>query len=986
MDGDRGPLGPPPTAFRFPNRGRGIPSFGRALPFIVAAAVLIILYVIASTGKNLYADLLWFDSVGYRSVYTTRLATQAWLFAAGAAVFLALSVTSILVARRLAPSADDPDFVVAYELREVLEELQSSAMQRIVLIAMLVVSAILAVIFGSVAAGHWEDVLLVQHAQSFGMRDPQFDRDLGFYVFKLPVFQFALDWLLAALIVTLIGTLAAYALRAVLYGFRINGPRPIAMNIFRIDVPRGIKLHLSALLAALLLIFIGRYYLSTFGLVYSTQGVDLGAFYTDIHANLPIIYVKMAVTAVVALLVLIGMFRAGLLLPVGGVLVWIVVSIAGAVYPAIIQNFIVQPNEVSKETPYLSRNIDMTRYAYGLDQIDERQFPASQQATAQEVADNQDTIDNVRLWDPEPLRSAIRQIQTIRPLFDFLDVDVDRYTIDGKTRQVMISARELDSNKLPADAQTWVNSRLQFTHGYGYTVAAVNEAQPDGTPKLIVSDIPLQGPIKTDRPEIYFGEQSDHYIIVDGNEPEFTPAGGDQNVQTKFTGGGGVKIGSLLRKVVYAWKFGDRNILISGALNDNSRLVYRRNVQQRIHELAPFLKLDADPYVVVDQGNMYWMQDAYTTTNLVPYSHRTGGVNYIRNSVKVVVNAYSGETMFYATQPDEPLLKAYSAIFPHLFKPIDEMPASLRQHIRYPEDLFRLQTQVYLRYHIRDARAFYQKEDQWDIPTEVFGSTEQTVRPYYVIARIPGGTSEEFMLILPFVPLNRTNAIAWLAARSDGENYGKLVSFRFPSSVSVPGPTQVERRIDSDGRVSQQLTLWNQSGSKVIRGNLLMIPIGSTNMFFEPLFLAASSPGGTELPQLKRVVVVNGETIAMEPTLSRALDVIFGRAAPSGLDSTGASIASPTPTSAAGATAQPGTPLATPAPSSTAAPVSGDIASLVAQAVDSYNRAQEALRNGDFAGYGAEIERSKQILDRLQQLVGTPEAGSTVQPPASATP
>jgi hypothetical protein len=979
FDGDRGPLGPPPIAFRIPDRPAGFRRYSRVLPFIAVAAVLIILYVIANIGKDLYADLLWFESVGYRSVYTTRLLTRVWLFFAGAGAFLVLSVVSILVARRLAPSADDPGFEVTYELREVMAELQSPAVQRIALFGMLILAAFVAVIFGSNAAGHWDDVLLFRHAQDFGMKDPQFHHDLGFYVFKLPVYQFALDWLLGALIVTIIGTLAVYAFRAVLYGFRVDAPRPIARHIFSVDVPRGIKLHISLLLVALLIVFIARYYLSTFALVYSTQGVDLGAFYTDIHANLPLVYVRMAVAAIVAGLVVIGVFRAGLLLPVGGIAVWIVVSIAGAVYPAIIQNFIVQPNEVSKEEPYLARNIEMTRYAFGLDAIDERQFPASQQATAREVADNQDTIDNVRLWDPEPLRSALRQIQTIRPLFDFLDVDVDRYNIDGKTKQVMLSARELDSNKLPLDAQTWVNSRLQFTHGYGFAVAAVNEAQPDGGPKLIVSDIPLQGPLKTDRPEVYFGEQADHYIIVDGNEPEFTPAGGDQNVQTKFEGTSGIKIGSLLRKIVYAWKFGDRNILISGALNENSRLIYRRNIQQRIHELAPFLQLDADPYLVVDQGNMYWLQDAYTTTDRIPYSHSTGGVNYIRNSVKAVVNAYSGETNFYVMQPDEPLLKAYSAIFPHLFKPLDEMPATVRQHIRYPEDLFRLQSQVYLRYHIRDARQFYQKEDQWDVPTEIFGSSEQTVRPYYVIARIPGEESEEFMLIRPFVPLNRTNAIAWLAARSDGDHYGKLVSFRFPSSVSVPGPTQVERRIDSDGRVSQQLTLWNQSGSKVIRGNLLMIPIGNANVFFEPLYLSATAAGGNELPQLKRVVVVNGDSIAMEPTLARAVDVIFGRAAPSGLDSTGASVASPTATPAAGATSQPAataqaTPRATPPPSPTAAPVSGDAASLVAQLQDSYNRAQTLLRNGDFAGYGAELDRQRQILDRLQQLVGTPVA------------
>ena len=977
FDGDRGPLGPPPIAFRFPNRRDGFRRAGRALPIVIIIAVLILLYVVANIGKDLYADLLWFDSVGYRSVYTTRIITRIWLFFAGTACFLALAVPSILIARRLAPSADDPDFEVSYELRELMADLQSPAVQRIALVAMLLLTAVIAIIFGSSAAGHWDDVLLFRHAQDFGTKDPQFHHDLGFYVFRLPLLQFVADWLMGALIVTIIGTLVVYAFRAVLYGFRVDAPRPIARHVFSVDVPRGIKLHISILLVALLLVFIARYELSTFSLLYSTQGVDLGAFYTDIHANLPIIYVKMAVSAFVALLVVVGVFRAGLLLPVGGVLLWIGVSIAGALYPAAIQNFIVQPNEVSKEQTYLARNIQMTRYAYGLDQIQERQFPASNAATDAEINANQDTINNVRLWDPEPLQADLQQLQTIRPLFTFLDVDVDRYTIDGKQKQVMLSARELDPNKLPIDAQTWVNSRLQFTHGYGYAVAAVNEAAPDGGPKLLVSDIPLQGALTTSRPEIYFGEQADHYIIVDGNEPEFTPTTGDTNVQTKFTGGGGVKIDSLLRKIVYAWKFGDRNILISGALNDNSRIIYRRNIQQRISEIAPFLKLDADPYLVVDKDNVYWMQDAYTTTDLIPYSHRTGGVNYIRNSVKVVVNAYSGETKFYAMQPDEPLLKAYSAIFPHLFTPRDQMPATLQQHLRYPEDLFRLQSEVYLRYHITDARAFYQKEDQWDIPTEVFGSTEQAVRPYYVIARIPGEPNEEFMLIRPFVPLNRTNAIAWLAARSDGANYGQLVSFRFPSSVSVPGPTQVERRIDSDGRVSQQLTLWNQSGSTVIRGNLLMIPIGNANVFFEPLYLSASG-AGNGLPQLKRVVVVNGDNIAMEPTLARGLDVIFGRAAPSTLDSSGASVPQPSATPGAApspaATAGGPTPETSPTAAATVGPISGDAATLVAQLKDSYARGDAALRNGDFAAYGAELAQQKQLLDSLQQVLGTPVA------------
>jgi uncharacterized membrane protein (UPF0182 family) len=432
-----------------------------------------------------------------------------------------------------------------------------------------------------------------------------------------------------------------------------------------------------------------------------------------------------------------------------------------------------------------------------------------------------------------------------------------------------------------------------------------------------------------------------------------------------------VGVGSFFRKMLFAWKFKDRNILFSGAITGESRIIYNRNVQQRVHDIAPFLRLDADPYMVIDQGNVYWIQDAYTTTDRIPYSHRTGGVNYIRNSVKVVVNAYSGDTTFYAIEPDEPILKAYASVFPDLFTPIDQMPVGLRAHLRYPEDMFRLQTQAYLRYHIRDARQFYRQEDQWDIPTETFDNAQQLVRPYYVIARIPGEQAEEFMLILPFVPRNRTNAIAWLAARSDGDQYGNLVSFRFPSTESVPGPEQVERRIDSDGRVSQQLTLWNQSGSRVIRGNLLMIPIGNANMFFEPLYLAATG-GANTIPQLKRVVVVNGDSIAMEPTLARAIEVVLGRLPPSGLDSSGAAVPTPTATSAAGASP---TIVVSPVASATPplTPIGGDdVASLVAQAQQSYDRAQALLRSGDFAGYGDEIARLKQILDRLEQIAGTP--------------
>jgi len=970
--GDRGDLGPPPTLFQV---GRNGPLRVRwLLPLLAVAASLIVLYVVLDAAKSIYANLLWFDSVGYGSVYTTRITTRVWLFFAGGGVFLSILLANLWLARRLAPATDDPDFEVSREFRELADQLRSFAVPRLLTAGVAVLALLIAVGFATSAASQWDTILLFRHRQSFGIEDPQFHHDLGFYVFQLPVYRFIVGWLTGALAITIAGVVLVYVSRAMLYGFRIDGPRPIAWELLRLDVPRPIKLHVAALVSAVLVTFVARYYLDTFDLVYSNRGVDTGAFYTDVHASLPALYALMAVAGIVALSVMASAFRRGLVLPLGGVAIWALVAIVGTqVYPLAVQNFIVQPNEVTKERQYLQRNIDMTRYAYGLDAIDEQQFPASLQATEQEVAANADTINNVRLWDPDTLQAALQQLQTIRPLFQFIDVDVDRYLLDGVYRQVMLSARELNPARLPADAQTWVNSRLQFTHGYGYTVASVTETQPDGSPNFLVSDIPLTGSPQTARPEVYFGEQADEYIIVDGKDPEFTPLSGDQNVETRFQGSGGVRLGNLLRRVVYAWEMGDRNILISGALQGSSRIIYRRNVPERIHTIAPFLQLDADPYLVVDSSGMYWMQDAYTTTDAIPYSHRTGGVNYIRNSVKVVVNAYSGQTDFYAALPDEPLLKAYAAVFPHLFKPLDEMPASLRTHIRYPEDMFRLQSEAYLRYHIKDAHQFYQREDQWEVPTGIVGNQERQIQPYYVVARLPGASSEEFMLILPFVPRSRTNAIAWLAARSDGANYGQLVAFRFPSSESVPGPTQVERRIDSDGRVSQQLTLWNQSGSKVIRGNLLMIPIGNANMFFEPLYLAASG-GANTIPQLKRVVVVNGDTVAMEPTLARAIDVLFGRAAPSGLDSSGATPPQPTrtpgaetPTIIAAPTSAPGvTPAGSPLPGGT------DAASLVDQAQQSYDRAQALLRNGDFAGYGQEIARLKQILDQLRQSVGTP--------------
>jgi uncharacterized membrane protein (UPF0182 family) len=671
----------------------------------------------------------------------------------------------------------------------------------------------------------------------------------------------------------------------------------------------------------------------------------------------------MAFAALTALAVLVSLYRRGLLvLPIGAMALWVVAAIVGGlIYPATVQRFEVEPNELERERTYIKRNIDATRYAYGLDRIEERPFPARNSVTASEISQNPDTIQNIRLWDHRPLLQTLDQVQTIRPLYTFRNVDVDRYPIDGEVRQVMLAGRELEPSRLPVDAQGWVNRRLQFTHGFGVAIVPVNEVVEEGLPAFFVKDIPPSGEIQIEQPRIYYGEQPDHYVIVDTDYDEFDYPIEEGQAQNRFDGEGGVRLSSLLRRIVYAWEFTDTNLLISDAMDDNSRVLYRRNIRDRVREVAPFLRLDNDPYLVAADGGLFWIHDAYTTTEHYPYSTRTGNLNYIRNSVKVVTSAYDGALTFYLVEPDDPIVRAYDSIYPDLFTPLEEMPDSLRAHLRYPEDLFKLQASLYLRYHIQDPGIFFNREDVWSIPNEVFIDQSQPIEPYYVIMRLPGEQEEEFVLIMPFNPANRNNTVAWLAARSDGDNYGRLLAFRFPTETLVFGPSQVESRIDQDTLISQQISLWNQSGSQVIRGNLLMIPIGEGNLFVEPIYLQAT---GRSLPELKRVVVANGNNIAMEPTLGRALEVVLGRATP-----TGPTVEDATPGPAT-ATPRPGeTPLPTPTPAPTA-DLTDDVGALIEQANQSFERAQQLLRDGDFAGYGEEIARLEEILQRLAELAG----------------
>ena len=956
-------LGPPPGPFQFrsPPRLRisgGILRWGAVIVF------LIILFILANLAKGIYADWLWFDSVvdaegaDYSPVFSLRITTRIWLFFAGAGVFLAFFVANVLFALRAMSSNGGVSLQ--------LGGMDVGSAKRVFVIAGIAITLFLAVIFGSQAGSQWDTILLFLNSEPFGIDEPAFNKDIGFYVFELPALNFILGWFMGLAVLTTIVVGGLYAFRIMVDGLSTPPPRLA-------------RPHIALLLVIVIGLFIWRYWLGRFALVYSDRGATFGATYTDINAQLPVIYILMGLAALAAVAIIFSAFRKGVVyLPIGAIVLWVVVAIVGGlIYPATVQRFTVEPNELVKEREFIARNIEATRFAYGLDEIEvlpPDQTPANDFVTAAEIEANPSTIRNIRLWDHRPLLQTIDQRQTIRPFYDFLDVDVDRYVIDGELRQVMLAPRELDPSSLPEDAQSWVNKRLQFTHGFGLVMVPVNEVVQEGLPVFFIEGIPPSGVLEIEQPRVYYGEMPDHYVIVNTEEDEFDFQGLGGQERNRYDGGGGVKIDSFLRKLVYAWEFTDTNILISGALTDESRLLYRRNIHDRVSEIAPFLRLDGDPYLIVADGQLIWLQDAYTHTDLYPYSTRSFGLNYIRNSVKVAVNAFDGSTTFYllaeedceprseALHPErcDPIARAYDDIFPDLFTPFDEMPLSLQAHIRYPMDLFTIQTLMFTTYHITDPDSLFNREDLWAIPTEKFLADEQTMEPYYVVMKLPGEEEVEFALILPFTPEGKTISIAWMAARSDAANYGKLLSFRFPTDTGIFGPIQIESRIDTDTAISQQFSLWNQSGSQVIRGNLLMIPIGEGNLFVEPIYLRAS--GANTIPELKRVIVANGNNIAMEPTLEEALEVVLGRA-----QATVPTIGdepSPTaqPTPADGVTPEP---TATPAPT---VALPDDVDDLITQANDSFERAQALLQQLDFAGYGEEIDRLEEILQHLVEL------------------
>jgi uncharacterized protein len=910
----------------------------RLLKWIVPA-IVVVLWLVLNFSSRLYLDWLWFEQLGFAGVFTAILGSL-WAVRLAVWLFFALFLFANLYMTQRAV-LDMPNLV----LRQLL--MNSSAgnlltkrrLRTVFLIASLVIPWFLTAPLGN----EWMRVRFFFAGGEMGLADPIFGRDAGFYIFQLPFYEMVYQYLMVVLVATII-------LCGAIYLF-INPPQQLGLR--GIFVRRG-QVHLSLLLALALFTRAFGYHLQALSLVFSPRGVTFGAGYTDIAAQLPAFRILM-VLAILAGLALLLNTRLRSPRLIGGSIVLLLVAslLLGGVWPGLVQKFQVEPNEYAREARFLEYNIEFTRKAYGLNDIERRDFPLTGTLSYQELLTHEETLNNVRLWDWRPLRQTYGQLQGLRPYYSFNDVDTDRYLIDGEYRQVMLAARELNVDALPSRA--WVNERLMYTHGYGVVASAVNEVTSQGQPNLLLRDFPVRGTtgMKVDVPQIYYGELTNNYIFTGALTDEFDYPLGESNAFTRYEGEGGIPLGGIFGRALFALRFADYRILVSTELQRESRVHFYRNFKERVTKIAPFLQYDADPYLVIDEGRLFWIIDAYTTTGNFPYSEPIQQINYIRNPVKVVVDAYNGTVKYYLADPTDVLIQAYGKIFPGLFTPISEMPPGLFSHIRYPEQMFKIQSSIYTSYHMQNTQVFFNREDRWAWPKEIYEDKPVTMDPYYTIIQLPGESSSEFVLMLPYTPFNRDNMVAWLAGRSDGDNYGKLVIYLFPKGELLYGPSQIEARIDQDSRISEQLTLWSQRGSSVIRGNLLVLPLSGSVLYVEPIYL--SSEQG-QLPELARVIVAYGERVVMERTLDEALAAVFGLEF--GLDP----VVPEPPVTEPIAPVEPVEPVQPGEP--------GEVQDLIRRAGQAFTQAEEAQRRGDWAEYGRLQQELGAILTRLQQLGG----------------
>ncbi|MFO7952011.1 MAG: UPF0182 family protein [Bacillota bacterium] len=905
--------------------------------FLILVGVIILVSILL-TGTNFYLDLLWFVDLDAEQVFWTQYLTQ-WGMRIGGFIFIfAFLFVNLIFTKR---------YILSFPNLALRERLMSSgAMQyftpRRLTIYFLVASVVLAYIFSSYVGQGWMEALRFFNQVPFGISDPLYGADVSQYVFGLPFYRFIYSFLMMTVVITLVIIGAIYLI--------LNPPSQGKQGWF--PPARGIS-HLAVLLAMVFGLKVWDYRLGQLELLLSDRGVVFGAGYTDINANYTVLQILMVLAGIITLVFLANIFLRRYRLFLYGIMVLMGVSLLGGwAYPAIIQSYVVEPSEFTYERDYLAHNIGFTRQAYGLDQFDSRRYDATQTLSWDDLQESPGTIKNVRLWDYRPLLTTFNEVQAIRPYYRFVDVDIDRYEVNDEYRQVMLSPRELDKSRLVEAAQTWVNIRLQYTHGYGVTMSPVNEVTAEGLPRYFLSDIPPEGDLELNNSSIYFGELTDDYIITNTETAEFHYATDEgENEFIHYDGDGGIPVNSIFRRAMMALRFGEYRILISNQLNNDSRLIFDRNIHERVRKIAPFLRYDRDPYIVVNGGRLFWIQDAYTVTDRYPYSEPYENVNYIRNSVKVVIDAYNGDVKFYVTDKEDPMLQTYSNIFPDLFTPMAEMPEGLTSNIRYPLDLFEMQSEMLQLYHITDPNQFYSRENLWAIPTEKAFGQEQLMEPYYTILELPVYDEPEYVLILPFTPDKRNNMIAWMVARCDQPNYGRVELFLFPRERLVFGPRQVENRIDQDTDISEQFTLWGQVGSRVIRGNLLVLPINNSLLYVEPIFLEADTGG---LPELARVIVSYDETVVMGDTLDQALIQVFGE-----IDELPAEIPEEN--------IPDDIDLDDPVPE-VEIDIEAELAEMIIQAREAYEQALEMQQEGDWSGYGDKIAELEEILSDMERF------------------
>lgn len=941
----------------------------RLMILLVIIAVIILWAII-----SVYPNWLWFCNLNFSPIFWTMVLGKFGLAAVIWLLMIIILFANLYAAQQFNPSDDNRTAFIG-EVPVSVRTLDTFLLAIILVVSLLIASR---------GSAQWDMVLSYFRQQPFDSTDPIFNKNIGFYVFSLPFYIFIREELMVLFLFAGLVTLVWYFKDG---GVQLTGDltetqdKPLLMPKFTIS--KKIGGHLLILCGIIVLLVAWGYHLKVYGLLYSTHGPAFGASYTDIFVRKPAFRILTIISLLFGFFIIYSAFRINMRRLITGGIIWVAaIAILSNGLPILVQKFIVKPNELARESAYIAHNIKHTRNAYDLNNIKEVDFEVNNMLRAEDIENNDTTIQNIRIWDEPPLLQTYRQIQAIRLYYDFTNIDVDRYLIDNRYRQVLLSAREMIVNQLPPQAKTWVNRHLIYTHGYGCAMSPVNEVTTEGLPNLLIKDLPpvTNAGLEIERPEIYFGEKTDDYVLVRTNTKEFDYAKGDKNVYTHYEGRGGVPMESFLKRALFAIEFLDPQILFTTYLNPESRIMFNRRIDVRVMAIAPFLSYDTDPYMVVSEGRLFWIQDAYTTSNMYPYSKRYPSpfrnrqVNYIRNSVKVVIDAYSGEVSYYLIDEKDPVIKTYSSIFPNLFKPFNEMPEDLKKHVRYPKDLFDIQVSAYTSYHMQDIQVFYNQEDLWDTPDEMYGDNRVRMKPYYIIIKLPESDKEEFLLMLPFTPSNKDNMIGWLSARSDLPNYGKLLVYKLPKEKLVYGPMQIEARVNQQTEISREFSLWDQRGSRVIRGNLMAIPVSDSFLYVEPIYLeakqearepatpstrqqggglfGAKQPAGqtpqptgktaqrtAALPELKRVIVAIGNKVAMEETIESALKKVL----------------------------EIETALKEEAPQRQQE-ATEEISELGMAALDHYRKAREFLRNDNWAGYGEELEKLENILIELSGM------------------